>query len=286
MSYKKNHYPASRKKHEEPKPIREDVFYINPGVDKNIYTSQLTSGLPYQRPVDEKEVARLIKEWDERLFDPLSVSFRDGKFNVVDGQHRVAALRRMNEGTDVLVACKVYSGMNYKQEADFCYKLDKAKKRLSLSQSTNALAESGTDAEISTVKMLVEQCGFTWALNRKTGRTGEITATRAILNAYRLLGGATFTRMLELLRATWNGSHQSVTAFVLSGMALFMKTYDTEMDDGLFMKRLSLVDPDEIIRRGKADISTSKTAIRCARVLLEKYNGQRGGRRLPYRFKG
>ena len=286
MSYKKNHYPPSRKKHNEREPVPEDVFYINPGVDKNIYTNQLTSGLPYQRPVDEKEVDRLIKEWDERLFDPLTVSFRDGKFNVVDGQHRVAALRRMNEGSDVLVACKVYSGMNYKQEADFCYKLDKAKKRLSLSQSTNALAESGTNAEISAVKKLVEDCGFTWALNRKTGRTGEITATRAILNAYRLLGGAAFTRLLELLHATWNGSHQSLTAFVISGSALFLKTYETEIDDRLFISRLSQIDPDEIIRRGKADISTNKTALRCARVLLEKYNGQRGGRKLPYRFKG
>ena len=40
--------------------------------------------------------------------------------------------------------------------ADLCYKLDKAKKRLSLSQSTNVLAESGGDAEITEIKRLVE----------------------------------------------------------------------------------------------------------------------------------
>ena len=55
----------------------------------------------------------------------------------------------------------------------------------------------------------------------------------------------------------------------------------------MFIKRLSAVDPEEIIRRGKMDFSTNKAALRFARVILEKYNSQqRGGRKLPYRFKG
>ena len=70
-------------------------------------------------------------------------------------------------------------------------------------------------------------------------------------------------------------------------MALFLKTYETELDDEVFIKRLSAVDPEEILRRGKADFSTNKAALRFARVILGKYNSQqRGGRKLPYRFKG
>lgn len=44
-------------------------------------------------------------------------------------------------------------------------------------------------------------------------------------------------------------------------MGVFVKTYETELDDHIF-------------------------ALRFARVILEKYNGQRGGRKLPYRFRG
>lgn len=54
-----------------------------------------------------------------------------------------------------MVNCKVYSGLSYEQEADLCYKLDKAKKRLSLSQFTNALAESGMDVETMEVRRAV-----------------------------------------------------------------------------------------------------------------------------------
>ena len=78
-----------------------------------------------------------------------------------------------------------------------------------------------------------------------------------------------------------------VKASFLSGMALFLKTYETELDDDVFIKRLSAIDPEEILRRGKADFSTNKAALRFARVILGKYNSQqRGGRKLPYRFKG
>ena len=283
-SYRKKHNPQKPVK---PKPAAQpDPEYSNPGVERSIHTDRLTSGLPYQRPVNPKEVDRLIREWDERLLDPVTVSFRDGKFYVVDGQHRISAMRKMNGGRGIMVDCKVYNGLTYEQEADLCYKLDKAKKRLSLSQSTNVLAESGVDAEITEVKRLVENCGFIWALGKSHGKTGEIVSTRALVNAYRLLGGASFTRMLQLLWDTWKGDPRSLTAALLAGMALFVKTYDTELNDRTFISRLSQADPDEINRRGRADFSTSNNALRFARVILEKYNGQRGGRKLSYRFRG
>lgn len=287
MSYRKNHYPKSPKKPDQQESMTKDITYTNSGEDKTIYTGNLTSIQPYQRPIEKSVVEHLVKEWDARLFDPITVSFRDGKFHVVDGQHRIIALRQMNDGKHVMVACKVYSGMTYQQEADFCFKIDKAKKRLKLSQSTNAIAESGADAEISAIKTIVESCGFIWALREKGGNVGEITATRATINTYRQLGSAAFTRMMRLLRDTWHGSACSLTARVLSGLALFIKTYETEMEDKVFISQLSRVDPEEIIRRGKLDFSTAKYALRFARVILEKYNAQRKeGKKLPYRFGG
>lgn len=106
------------------------------------------------------------------------------------------------------------------------------------------------------------------------------------MNAYRLLGGADFSRMLRLLWDAWEGSPRSLTVAVLYGMALFVKTYGAEFSDKSFVKRLSKTDPEEINRRGRADFSTNSMALRFARVILEKYNGQRGGRKLPYRFNG
>ncbi len=70
---------------------------------------------------------------------------------------------------------------------------------------------------------------------------------------------------------------------MLSGMALFLKTYEPELDDQTFIACMSSVSPDEIIRRGRID---SSIALRHARIILESYNSrQSGGLELPYRFK-
>ena len=132
---------------------------------------------------------------------------------------------------------------------------------------SNAASHSVKSA---TIDRGFENGGFIWALGKSHGKTGEIVSTRALLNAYRLLGGASFTRMLQLLWDAWEGDPRSLTAAVLSGMALFVKTYDTEINDKTFISRLSQCDPDEINRRGRADFSTSNTALRFARVILEK----------------
>ena len=96
-SYRKKRCPPGTERTEQQNLLTE-TQYANPGVQRDLSSNQLTSGLPYQRPVEPEDVDRLIAKWDDRLLTPLVVSFRDGKFNVVDGQHRIAAMRKMADG--------------------------------------------------------------------------------------------------------------------------------------------------------------------------------------------
>ena len=258
-----------------------------PWEEMHLSLSELYSGQPYQRSVKDPVVDKLVREWDPRLLTPLVVSYRDGRYHLVDGQHRSCAMRRMNGEEDVIATCQVYRGLTYEQEAELYYKLDRAKGHLRLSSATKALLESGSDSQITDIKKRIEGAGFIWALDKPTGEAFEIEATRTVINAYHLLGGTSFSRMLSLLAKTWHGVPNSTKACIISGMALFVKTYETELNDTTFINRLSAVDPDEIIRRGKADFSTNKAALRFARVIWDRYNGhQRGGRKLAYRFNG
>lgn len=45
------------------------------------------------------------------------------------------------------------------------------------------------------------------------------------------------------------------------------------------------IEPEEIVRSGKMDFGTNSSAWQLVHVILEKYNGQRSGRKLPYCFK-
>ena len=275
-----------RKKHSSPKPEQQALFppaeveYSNPGAIRTLSTSQLTSGLPYQRPVEQKDVDKIIREWNGREITPVVVSFRDGKFNVVDGQHHIEAMRQKAGGRDVIVPCIIHTGMTYEQEAELYARLDRDKKRLTLRQYTKAVVEAGSDANIMEVKRLTEEVGFIWALGEPTGEPFEIAPIRALINAHRLLGSEGFSRMLTLMAGAWRGMPNSLKASMLSGMALFLKTYEAELNDWTFIRRMSIVSPEEIIYLGRIE---TDVGLRFARIILDKYNG--GGAELPYRFK-
>ena len=259
-----------------------EMRYTNPGKLRQLSTAVLTSGLPYQRPVEPEDVDKLIRKWDPALLTPLVISFRDGEFRVVDGQHRIAAIRKMTGGKDVIVLCLIYYGLTYEMEAELYYKLDKAKGQLHSGHAIKALLESGTDPEIIDIHRRIEAAGFTWALNGPTGREYEIVSTRAMINAYRFLGGETFSRLLELVAGTWHGTPYSLRASIFSGLALFLKTYETELNDYVFMRSLSAVEPDEIIQLSKAKQTST---MRVARIIWDKFNSQqRDSRKLAYRF--
>lgn len=95
--------------------------------EKILSTADLFSGQPYQRPVKERVVDKLVREWDPRLLTPLVVSYRDGRYYLVDGQHRVCGGKKKNSGKDVDMLCQVYYGLTYEQEAELYYKLDQAR---------------------------------------------------------------------------------------------------------------------------------------------------------------
>ena len=275
-----------RRKHSPPKPEQQTLFppaeveYSNPGAIRTLSTIQLTSGLPYQRPVEQKDVDKIIREWNGREITPVVVSFRDGKFNVVDGQHHIEAMRQKAGGRDVIVPCIIHTGMTYEQEAELYARLDRDKKRLTLRQYTKAVVEAGSDANIMEVKRLTEEVGFIWALGEPTGEPFEIAPIRALINAHRLLGSEGFSRMLTLMAGAWRGMPNSLKASMLSGMALFLKTYEAELNDWTFIRRMSIVSPEEIIYLGRIE---TDVGLRFARIILDKYNG--GGAELPYRFK-
>ena len=161
-------------------------------------------------------------------------------------------------------------------------------------QNYNGVAPVMVDVTISrkpitpTVTITPDNYEYTGNAIQPSGSAVKVTdgSDEIPASEYTLSYGENIHYGTGTVTATDNGSGNYAKSSILSGMALFLKTYETELVDQTFIKRLSMVDPEEIIRRGKVDFSTNKAALRFARVILSKYNGQRGGRKLPYRFKG
>ena len=65
----------------------------------------------YQRGVQRKRVELIAADFNEYVANEPKISFRNGKYYVVDGQHTIEARILRNGGRALPILCKVYTGM-------------------------------------------------------------------------------------------------------------------------------------------------------------------------------
>ena len=93
-------------------------------------------------------------------------------------------------------------------------------------------------------------------------------------------------RSLSLIKETWDGISSSFDKHILGGMHMFLKTYSEEINDKIFVKNLSKVQPLMIKRVGDSDIS-AKGDLKYAKAIFDYYNkGQTVKTKLEYKFRG
>lgn len=91
---------------------------------------QLFTDATYQRPLDPARVRRMRAESDTALLGIVDVSARgDGRYALVDGQHRWAAVKAQH-GDQAPIACNVHTGLSVEQEAELFFQIDRSRRRL------------------------------------------------------------------------------------------------------------------------------------------------------------
>lgn len=248
-------------------------------------TKDLTSGAKYQRPVDRKKIEKIISTYDEHKLGIIKVSFRDGKYWVYDGQHRLIVIKAINNGMDKIIPCEVHHGLTYEEEARlFAEQYDGATK-VDIMYQFNALYEAG-NSEIKEIKEIAESEGFIINFTKYKGDF-RIVAVSKLRDIYRRIGKDGLKTTLNLISRTWSGISSSLDKDILGGVSLFLSEYGDEVDSDTFIKNLSKVSPSEIKRNGKCDISTKKTDLKYAKQVFEAYNsGLRKKNKLEYKFRG
>lgn len=247
--------------------------------------SELQAVEPYQR---SKLNARVVKEI-ARNFDPVKagtilVSRRGGKYHVIDGRHRVTGALQANLPKDYKINCQIVEGLTYYQEAELFAKQDKNKTPLSAVQEFNGLLEAQDEESVS-IQQNLERIGL--RIDTTNSRClNDIQCVRQIQRLYRTLGGAEFFSLMNLIKQTWGGDVESLSAQMIGGCATFYKTYRGEFNQKTFVKKLNTVKPSAILREGRSDTSATGD-LRFAKIILKKYNYKvSSANTLPYRFLG
>lgn len=233
---------------------------------KYLRPSQIEIDPLYQRRLRTAVVDNIVKEFNGDTFNEPKVSNRDGKYWVFDGQHTLAAWRKMNSNADKPIYCKVFKGMTWLDECKRFIVQDGFGGDPSVNEKLNAAYES---REPDVVNMVdgAGLVGFKISFrNNKNNKT--ICAVSALYKAYNKLGADAYMEMLTAIRDAWQFDPDSVSAPIINAMSTFYKTYGGNFKRTDLVNSLKRITPMQIIREGR----TLRMKNGFAREIVKSYN--------------
>lgn len=211
---------------------------------KEINNRELVVDLRYQCNPDPRRIQLLADNFEPRLFNPIKVAYRDGKYFIIDGVHIREALVKLKGTNDFPILCRVFTDLSVEDEAQLYAQLH-GYNRLSLSYTDKLRAlYYAKNANIVRFVEVTEENGFKVNMDNHHNKNGTITAVYTAFRAFMDLGELRYGRMLRLIRAAWSGEPWSLSRNMLRGMARFMRMYD--FSDEEFIEAFKDVNKAEI----------------------------------------
>lgn len=218
---------------------------------RGLRPSQIQIDRLYQRELNNNKVDKIVKEFNGDIFNEPKVSYRDGQFWVFNGQHSIAAWRKLHGGEDKAVLCKVYKGMTWLDECNAFIEQN----GISSDPTTNERLRAAYEAKRADVVAMVsgaELVGFVVGFNARNIKKDTIIATGALFRSLMTLGYETYIDMLTALRDAWDGAPDSLRSQIINGMTAFYKTYKGHFKRDELSKSLSRVRPIDIVTNGRS----------------------------------
>lgn len=223
----------------------------------------------YQRNIKPSKIKKMTKEFDEELLGAITVSYRDGVYYVVDGQHRVMLCNIMRVKTIYAI---IHTGLTKEEEAELFIKLNQNQTKVTKAEVFDAKVVA-KDKMALLIKSIVKQNGF--KMGKATG-TNIIAAYGAIENIIKKFGIEHLDRTLRVSRAAWNGEIQSANNYMLKGLSTFISIYDNDPNysDERLIKQLSKHMASKLLAEMKADLTTNKLEVKAMNTILKYYNSK------------
>ena len=205
----------------------------------------------FQRDVGRKNTASIKRNFDYAMLDPIKVSYRNGKYHIIDGQHRYISIAE-KFGMDTMVNVIVLYDLTYEKEAEYFARQNENKRPLS---HANVLkAKIVYDATARDMVSVCKDAGF--VLSTGVGKArNKINAVATFEKIYDTLKPSKTYEMLSLIYACWDGDKEATSSVFLSGMADFYKLYGDKINIKRFVKIFSSVRAITITQAASSNVS-------------------------------
>lgn len=232
---------------------------------------RLVTETGYQRVLAVPRVRKIAREFDPDLFGVLLVSARpDGTLAVIDGQHRVMAVRHRGEH-DRPLPCLVFHGLTYGDENTIFSETQRRRVAVPPYDLFNSDLERGDPAAVAIARVLAE-VGYRLVPTGTRG-DGAISSVTGVRHLYATGGEAGLRAALATCAAAW-GTQGGVDGDVLRGVGRFVGRYAGVYDRGRLQQTLALTSPAALRAAGREQQRLNDVDVMSgiARTILRLYN--------------
>jgi hypothetical protein len=235
----------------------------------------------YQRDPIQARVKTIADNLDLDALGLFIVSRRsDGLLYVIDGQHRIEALRHYGWQNDWKVECRIYEKLTVEQEAELYRQLNNTRP-LQAWDFYKAGLISG-DANCLEIDETVKSAGLKVAPQGGDGRIRCVTTLRQVHARY---GKGVLRRALDIATGSWGHTAGAVEKEIVHGLSIVAATYNGELDTPWLIKKLakSPGGPAGLLgrARGLKDLHTAPLYRIVAQQIVAIYNKGRRTAALP-----
>jgi hypothetical protein len=244
---------------------------------KWVAISQMKVSDRAQREFRQAHADEFAADFDlEALGFPV-VNQRDGAYFIVDGQHRIAALKQIGWG-DQLIQCECYEGLTEAEEAELFLRRD-ARKAISVFDKFRIGLVANREVE-QDIEAIVHDNDLVIS---RTRVPGGVSAVGTLRRVHSRSGGPTLSRTLRIIRDAYGDP--GLQNSVIDGIGHLCHRYNGQLDDAVAIAKLSTAHGGVNGLLGKAMIlhkSTGNAKAQCvAAAAVEIINSKRGGKKLP-----
>jgi hypothetical protein len=232
-----------------------------------------------QRRFRQSRVDFLVSKFDLDILGTPMANFRDGWFYIIDGQHRIAALKEfLGKGwEDQQIECHVYDGLNEKEEADMFIRYNN---QLPVSTFDRfRVAVTAGYADETNIKKIVEANGLVISQEKLPGAIGAVgTLTRV----YSRSDDETLGRALRIIKGAFGDP--GFESMVIDGIGHLCQRYNGKLKEDVAIDRLGRMHGGVKGLLGKAEVlhkQTGNAKAQCvAAAAVDTINSGKGGEKL------
>lgn len=197
---------------------------------------KLTPHPRVQRQFRKGHAAQIAATLDLDALGYPVVSRHGGHYLVVDGQHRVAALRMFGFTDDVVLECEVFDDLSEADEAVLFRTRNRSKSVDALSDFRVALRHG--DPRDSDIDAIVRHLGLRIG-QRLRGQDDHVGAVSTLRSLHDRLGGQGLAKTLRIVRDGLGTA--GLEAPVMDGVGLCVQRYDGTLDEDAAVRALNAV---------------------------------------------